>query len=77
MAQILVYPAVDDRFATPSWTEFADAPLLTAADARWLWAQYVGTNPQAVDRYAAPMQAESLSDLPPALVLTDEPPSMR
>ena len=70
VAQVLVYPAVDDSFSTPSWTECADAPLLTAADARWFWEQYVGLNP--VDQYAAPMKAPSLRDLPPALVLTAE-----
>ncbi|MFE0020998.1 alpha/beta hydrolase [Amycolatopsis sp. NPDC059021] len=70
--QILVYPAVDDRFSTPSWTEFADAPLLTTADARWLWEQYVGGSSAAIDQYAAPMKAASLRDLPPALVLTAE-----
>ncbi|CAL9620129.1 alpha/beta hydrolase [Streptomyces sp. enrichment culture] len=74
-AQILVYPAVDDRFAAPSWTQFADAPLLTTADARWLWEQYV--DPGRVDQYAAPMKAASLRGLPPALVLTAEVDPLR
>ncbi|WP_406634151.1 alpha/beta hydrolase [Amycolatopsis sp. WGS_07] len=75
--QILIYPAVDDRFSTPSWTEFADAPLLTAADARWFWEQYVGDSSAAIDQYAAPMKAASLRDLPPALVLTAEVDPLR
>ncbi|NBH12051.1 alpha/beta hydrolase [Amycolatopsis sp. SID8362] len=75
VTQILVYPAVDDRFATPSWTEFADAPLLTTADARWLWAQYTGS--AVIDEYAAPMKAASLRGLPPALVLTAEVDPLR
>ncbi len=75
VAQVLVYPAVDDRFSTPSWTEFAEAPLLTAADARWLWEQYV--DPRRVDQYAAPMKAASLRGLPPALVLTAEVDPLR
>ncbi|MBW1595583.1 alpha/beta hydrolase [Streptomyces sp. JJ38] len=71
VSQVLAYPAVDDAFATPSWTEFADAPLLTSADARWLWEQYLGPDHTgAVDHLAAPMRAESLRGLPPALVLT-------
>lgn len=71
VSQVLVYPAVDDSFATPSWTEFADAPLLTSADARWLWEQYLGPDHAgAVDHLATPMRAESLRGLPPALVLT-------
>ncbi|WP_455360152.1 alpha/beta hydrolase [Streptomyces sp. SYSU K21746] len=71
VSQVLAYPAVDDSFATPSWTEFADAPLLTGADARWFWEQYLGPDHAgAVDHLAAPMHAESLRGLPPALVLT-------
>ncbi|POX42910.1 esterase [Streptomyces sp. Ru73] len=78
VSQVLVYPAVDDRFATPSWTRFADAPLLTAADARWLWEQYIGPGRQGdVDEYAAPMKAASLRGLPPALVLTAEVDPLR
>lgn len=76
-AQVLIYPAVDDRFDTPSWTEFADAPMLTTADARWFWEQYVGTDPEVIDHYAAPMKAASLRGLPPALVLTAEVDPMR
>ncbi|NWF24800.1 alpha/beta hydrolase [Streptomyces sp. PKU-EA00015] len=73
VSQVLVYPAVDDRFSAPSWTRFADAPLLTAADARWLWEQYIGPGRRgSVDQYAAPMKAGSLHGLPPALVLTAE-----
>ncbi|RVU23160.1 alpha/beta hydrolase [Streptomyces antnestii] len=76
-SQLLVYPAVDDRFSTPSWTRFADAPLLTTADARWLWEQYVGPHQDGVDQYAAPMKAASLRGLPPALVLTAEVDPLR
>ncbi|CAL9592836.1 alpha/beta hydrolase [Streptomyces sp. enrichment culture] len=74
-AQVLVCPALDDRFSTPSWTEFADAPLLTAADARWLWEQYIG--PGRADEHAAPMKAASLRGLPPALVVTAEVDPLR
>ncbi|MEU3844061.1 alpha/beta hydrolase [Streptomyces sp. NPDC028635] len=78
VAQVLVYPPVDDRFSTPSWTRFADAPLLTTADARWLWEQYIGPGRTGgVDQYAAPMRAGSLRGLPPALVLTAEVDPLR
>ncbi|WP_418960376.1 alpha/beta hydrolase [Streptomyces tritici] len=78
VSQVLVYPAVDDSFTTPSWTECADAPLLTGADARWFWEQYVGPDAtEAVDCYAAPMRAASLRNLPPALVLTAEVDPLR
>ncbi|MFC7793369.1 alpha/beta hydrolase [Streptomyces cinereoruber] len=78
VSQVLVYPAVDDTFARPSWTEFADAPLLTSKDARWCWEQYIGPDRTGeVDHHAAPMRAASLRDLPPALVLTAEVDPLR
>jgi len=72
VTQVLAYPAVDGTFTTPSWTEFADAPLLSTADARWFWSQYVGPGHRADDHLAAPMRAASLRGLPPAMILTAE-----
>ncbi|MBS3695662.1 alpha/beta hydrolase [Rhodococcus qingshengii] len=72
VTQVLAYPAVDETFTTPSWSEFADAPMLTVADARWFWEQYVGPEHQGDDQLAAPMRAKSLHGLPPALILTAE-----
>ncbi|GGN80228.1 alpha/beta hydrolase [Nocardia rhizosphaerihabitans] len=72
VAQVLAYPAVDDTFTRPSWSDFADAPLLGAADARWFWEQYVGAGHPGGDPLAAPMRADSLRGLPPALVITAE-----
>ena len=72
VTQVLAYPAVDGTFTTPSWSEFADAPLLSTADARWCWDHYVGPGHRADDHLAAPMRAESLRGLPPALILTAE-----
>jgi acetyl esterase len=75
--QLLVYPAVDDSFQRPSWTEFADAPLLGAEDARWFWRQYVGDAGVAPDVLAAPMHAGSLGGLAPAHVITAEVDPLR
>ncbi|NMN95891.1 alpha/beta hydrolase [Antrihabitans stalactiti] len=72
VTQVLAYPAVDETFTAPSWSEFADAPLLSAADAQWFWEQYVGPGHTKNDCFAAPMRAESLRGLPPALILTAE-----
>lgn len=77
LTQILAYPAVDDTFSAPSWTEFADAPLLSAADARWCWEQYVGPNHPGGDQLAAPLHAATLRDLPPALIITAEVDPLR
>lgn len=72
VAQVLAYPAVDDTFTRPSWSDFADAPLLGAAEGRWFWEQYVGAGHLGGDPLAAPMRAESLRGLPPALIITAE-----
>lgn len=74
--QGLVYPAVDDTFATPSWTDFHDAPLLGTRDAQWFWSQYVGTG-RAPDELAAPARAASLAGLAPAVVITAEVDPLR
>ncbi|TSE01145.1 alpha/beta hydrolase [Skermania sp. ID1734] len=78
VSQVLVYPAVDDTFTAASWSEFAKAPLLSAADARWFWEQYVATDRDgSADHYTAPMRAASLRGLPPTLVLTAEVDPLR
>ena len=75
--QLLVYPAVDDSFTRPSWTAFADAPLLGTEDARWFLRQYVGDAGRAPDELAAPMRAASLAGLAPAHVITAEVDPLR
>jgi acetyl esterase len=75
--QLLVYPAVDDSFQRPSWTEFADAPLPGTEDARWFWRQYVGEAGVAPDVLAAPMRATTLAGLAPAHVITAEVDPLR
>ncbi|MGV9734897.1 alpha/beta hydrolase [Rhodococcus aetherivorans] len=72
VTQVLAYPAVDGTFTAPSWSDFADAPLPSTADARWCWHRYVGPGHRADDHLAAPMRAESLRGLPAALILTAE-----
>jgi acetyl esterase len=75
--QLLVYPAVDDQFTRPSWTEFQDAPLLDAATAQWFWKQYVGESPTDLDELAVPMKAGSLAGLARAHVATAEVDPLR
>jgi acetyl esterase len=75
--QLLVYPGVDDSFERPSWTEFADAPLLGTEDARWFLRQYIGESCVAPDELAAPMRASSLAGLAPAHVITAEVDPLR
>ncbi|MFE1955670.1 alpha/beta hydrolase [Streptomyces sp. NPDC059524] len=75
--QLLVYPAVDDTFTRPSWTEFADAPLLGTADARWFLRQYVGDEGVPPSPLLTPLQAPSLAGLAPAHVITAEVDCLR
>ena len=77
MMQLLAYPAVDDQFTRPSWTEFKDAPLLDAETARWFWRQYVGDSPADLDELAVPMKAGSLAGLARAHVATAEVDPLR
>jgi acetyl esterase len=75
--QVLVYPAVDDTFARPSWTEFAHAPLMGTADARWFLRQYVGDEGVAPSPLLTPLQAPSLAGLAPAHIITAEVDCLR
>jgi acetyl esterase len=68
--QVLVYPAVNRDFGLPSYRENGEGYLLTTADVKWFWQQYLAHDEDACNPYACPWQAASLKDLPPALVIT-------
>jgi acetyl esterase len=68
--QALFYPALTPRFDTASYREHADGPLLTKADMRWFWSQYLGSPADAHNPYAAPLRADALSGVPPAVIAT-------
>lgn len=75
--QLLAYPAVDDTFSRPSWSDFADAPLLGREDALWFRDQYLGTVGYPQDALASPMRATTLRGLAPAHVITAEVDPLR
>lgn len=72
--QLLLYPVTDANFDTASYRDFADGPWLTKKAMEWFWDQYAPNKADREEIYASPLQAslEELSDLPPALVITDE-----
>jgi acetyl esterase len=77
--QMLFYPVTDADFTTPSYRQFADGPWLTRKAMKWFWDAYA---PDAKDRkqiLASPLRAglNQLSDLPKALVITDEADVLR
>ncbi len=70
--QLLIYPITDADFERASYLENAEGYYLTRASMIWFWRQYLETPKQAREPLAAPLQADDLSELPPAFVLTAE-----
>lgn len=72
--QLLVYPMLDDRLATPSM-ELSGTPLFTRQAAADAWAHYLGVRP--ADQFGAAGRATDLRGLPPAYVLVAEHDPLR
>jgi acetyl esterase len=70
--QLLIYPAVDSRCATPSFEENRTGYFLTADAMRWFWGHYQGSPADQNNPYFAPICSQNLADLPAATVLTAE-----
>ncbi|WP_445163993.1 alpha/beta hydrolase [Mycobacterium sp. Dal123C01] len=69
--QWLICPLTDASAPTRSRTVFADGFLLTQHDQDWFHLQYLdGSDVADTDPRVAPLRAENLSGLPPALVIT-------
>lgn len=68
--QLLIYPVIAPNFETSTYREFATGFGLARADMQWFWQQYLGNS--APSELAAPNQASSLENLPPAHVVTAE-----
>lgn len=70
--QTLIYPATSCAFDTPSYRDNAEGYFLTADAMRWFWSHYLGDMEQGREAYACPQNAESLTGLPSATVITAE-----
>lgn len=73
--QVLLYPVLDDRMATPSMRKMIDTPLWNGRSSVHMWRHYLGAEGAARDDtspYAAPARASDLSGLPPAALTTAE-----
>jgi acetyl esterase len=67
-AQLLVYPALDAAMTGDSYREFAEGPMLTAADMALCWRTYLGDRVGADDPDASPLRARDLRGAPPAYI---------
>ncbi|MGW0158116.1 alpha/beta hydrolase [Mycobacterium sp. NPDC003323] len=69
--QLLIYPMVDPVGETVSRNLFADGYFLTKADIEWFDRHYVGGSEiSGEDPRVAPLRAQDLTGLSPALVVT-------
>jgi acetyl esterase len=70
--QVLVYPVTDADFDRPSYQDPENQLMLSLESMEWFWDHYA---PNVEDRRqdrAAPLRAEDLSGLPPAVLRTAE-----
>lgn len=71
-AQVLHVPVTDHNYDYQSYSDNAEGYLLTKASMVWFWDHYLPSDAAGKQAYASPLQADSLSGLPPALVQTAE-----
>jgi acetyl esterase len=70
--QVLIYPVTDADLDTVSYTDPANALMVTREAMIWFWDHYA-PDPESRHRIdASPFRATDLSGLPPAVVLTAE-----
>jgi acetyl esterase len=70
--QVLLYPVIDFRFDTPSHLDRTEPHVLQSDEVRYYWYQYLSDEADGANPYASPLRAESLADLPPALLVIAE-----
>ncbi|HWI38237.1 MAG TPA: alpha/beta hydrolase [Burkholderiales bacterium] len=68
--QLLIYPATDQRLATPSHERNAQGYLLTRDAIDYFRRAYLPNEKDWTDWRASPLLAQSHANLPPALVIT-------
>ncbi|MGW1785526.1 alpha/beta hydrolase [Streptomyces sp. NPDC002143] len=77
LAQLLFYPGLERVNDRPSMTEFADGPMITRDDVRWMKNAYLGPDPATDTVYGVPSLAKDLSGLPDAIVVSAGADPMR
>ncbi|GBR43098.1 hypothetical protein GRO01_14160 [Gluconobacter roseus NBRC 3990] len=69
-AQLLYYPALSGPFAPPSRETYAEGYMLSTELLYWYCSQTLSSPEQLFDPAFSPLLAESLKDLPPAMIVT-------
>ena len=70
--QCLLYPVTDCDLTRASYQENGEGYLLETNSMQWFWDTYCPAQERRQEPWASPIQAASLSQLPPALVVTAE-----
>jgi acetyl esterase len=70
--QVLIYPVTDLGYDTKSYLEFEKGFGLDRDLMIWFGDYYIRNDSDKKDKYVAPLLADDLSNLPPALVITAE-----
>ncbi len=68
--QVLVYPATSRSDDWPSMEQFGEGYFLQAEDMDWFHDSYIPDEVHEANPYANPLEANDLSGLPPATVIT-------
>lgn len=76
LGEILIYPGLGGDGSAPSYSENANAPLLTTADLQG-YVDMLHDGDTATDPLAAPLLAADLSGLPPGLIVTADVDPLR
>ena len=66
--QLLIFPVTDCDVNSASYERYSTGGLLTSDLMRWFWDQYIADAAARANPLASCLRAESLADLPPAMV---------
>lgn len=70
--ETLVYPVTNYAFDTPSYNANANAKPLNRAMMKWFFSYYLRSPADGTNPYVSPLRADSLANMPPATIITDD-----
>lgn len=72
IAQLLIYPVTDTSMSQPSYAQNQDTQPLHSSMMPWFIKYYLSEQSEMQNKYVAPLMADDLRGLPPAIVVTAE-----